>query len=417
MVARTSATVARRVYNVDAVSLRAVRPLSWRFGLLADFGAGTTTWLASFELCAQVLRDVARDDVASAACLSACLLASFLIGAVTVRRFVDLHPGTVRLLSAAAIASFWLEGPLRHVALDVGVAADQMCQWCNLYERSERRRRALSGLLLAFVAIHLMLMRHDGAVRVFTSVFLNLVAVSLTLFAAAWSGIERAASLSLLEQQLSVRPADLSWISPSLALGATLFLFTWLAREFTSATRLVELPLVSGGGGGGSTDPIELAPTVALLIGVVIAFVRPQFVRSVRWLLLGLTAGALFFAQTDPHIALAGASTLVVFSAALLPTMMAEMTRTRLLGRAASTTMCVFFGSIALAPHYSVLLPALFLIALQYAVGGFKAAVETPIHAPERSRPFLPRRELMFSLAVLLLSYSPTVLRRLRDGD
>jgi len=400
------------VYNVDAVSLRAVRPLSWRFGLLADFGAGTTTWLASFELCAQVLRDVARNDVASAACLSVCLLASFLIGAVTVRRFVDLHPGTVRLLSAAAIASFWLGGPLRHVALGVGVAADQMCQWCNLYERSERRRRALSGLLLAFVAIHLMLMRHDGAVRVFTSAFLNLVAVSLTLFAAAWSGIERAASLSLLEQQLSVRPADLSWISPSLALGATLFLFTWLAREFTSATRLVDLS-----GGGGSTDPIELAPTVALLIGVVIAFVRPQFVRSVRWLLLGLTAGALFFAQTDPHIALAGASTLVVFSAALLPTMMAEMTRTRLLGRAASTTMCVFFGSIALAPHCPMLLPALFLIALHYAVGGFRAAVETPIHAPERSRPFLPRRELMFSLAVLLFSYSPTVLRRLRDGD
>lgn len=165
LIARTSAVVARRVFSADAVSLRAARPLSWRVGLAADLCAGVTSWLTSTALSAHVAAALhVHGDVECAVLLAACLvlLPAVLLGDESLRRCVDLHPGSVRLLSALAIASFWLPQSslrLRYLALGVGVTADQCAQFANLFERGERRRRALSGLLLAFVAIHLQIGR------------------------------------------------------------------------------------------------------------------------------------------------------------------------------------------------------------------------------------------------------------------
>lgn len=408
IIARTSARAAQRIFNADTISLRAARPLSWKAGLLSDFGAGVTSLAASTEA---VRRASQADEPWVTAVLMLCVvLASSLLGVVAVRRFVDLHPGTVRLFSVLAIASFWLPTAapdwLRVAAVVVGVAADQCVLFANLFERGERRHRALSGLLLAFVSIHFLLIRHDSQLRVFTAPFVNAVTVIFALFSAAWSGIERASSLSLLEQQIAVRPADATWITPSLALGTALFFLNWLARE-------------------------DLVPTIALLVGVFIAFIRPQFVRSVVWLAFGCVSAALlwWFATTvddlsasdQPQLALAGIAGLIVFATALLPAMTAEMTRTRLLGRASACTMLVMSCGLRIASETQLAVESrrllllgapMALIVAHYVVTGWNVPVEIAVQAPDKTT-FLPRRELIAALVALTLMFAPTVIRLL----
>lgn len=381
-----------------------------------------TSWAAGTEALRRANESDETAVVVAVLLVASVVLASSLLGVVALRRFVDLHPGTVRLVSVVAIASFWLptSAPdwLRVAALVVGVTADQCALFANLFERGERRRRALSGLLLAFVSIHLLLIRHSSQLRVFTAPFANAVTVLFALFAAAWSGIERAASLSLLEQQLAVRPDDATWLTPSLALGSALFLMIWLAREHSVVARCCGLPLF---GDDDALVPAGLVPTIALLIGVFIAFIRPQFVRSALWLSYGCISAALFWHFAgERDLALIGGAGVIVFGTALLPTMTAEMTRTRLLGRAAACTMLVMFVGLRAASDWqeapesrAVLLGVpMALIAVHYLASGWQAAVEIAIQSPEKTT-FLPRRELIGALVALTLLFTPTVFRLL----
>jgi hypothetical protein len=190
----------------------------------------------------------------------------------------------------------------------------------------------------------------------------------------------------------------------------------WLAREHSVVARCCGLPLF---GDDDALVPAGLVPTIALLIGVFIAFIRPQFVRSGLWLSYGCASAALFWLFAgERDLALLGGAGVIVFGTALLPTMAAEMTRTRLLGRAAACTMTVMAVGLRAAQTEStdsraaLLGVPMALIALHYLASGWQAAVEIAIQSPEKTT-FLPRRELIGALVALTLLFAPTVFRLL----
>jgi hypothetical protein len=397
----------KKVRSMDVCN-KSQRPLSWRLGLLCDFCCGVVSW----SLLLENTRLLSTTPISNVFVTVCAFLSFSILGWCPVRRFIDAHIGTIRCLSLVGLMSFYfatstVESQRHRILLSLSLVFDQSSLYVAFFDRPERRERSVAGYLLAFVTIAFFRWRHLSELRMWTSTFANVCTLLCGLFGAAWLGIERASSVSILEQQLVVRPTE-GWFVPSASLGSSLFLLQLFTSDLDSLRKLFAVTRLDAA-------VFSCLIMIAALVGLCIA---NAVAKSKLWYLCATASlGVMWYTRDNANtvIAMRMACVVVAFVASLIAALVAEVAFTRLIGRSCLVMMTVYVMATLIAQHYSVQasvafawLPLTLLSLLTtwrdpHKAARGSAAVSAVPTGPQRVVSAFSRNETRLALAALVM--------------